>query len=143
MIKTFKSRKDILFTSLVFGVVFIMFSLSIFDFLTSGIKLESTILLIVNIAIAILLFWVLYGTKYELTSNKLKYFCGPLKGTILLSDIKEIAKNKTLWIGYKPATARKGLVIKYKKFDQIYISPASNETFIKEILKFKANIKIM
>ena len=142
MTKTFKSRKDHLFTFIVFSVVLLMFALSVFDLINQGFKFESTILSIINIAISALLFWVFFGTRYELSSKELKYFCGPLKGKILLSDISEITKNKTMWVGYKPATARKGLVIKYKKHNDIYISPDNNETFIKEILKMKANIKI-
>ena len=142
MTKIFKSRKDKLFTFIVFGVVLLMLVLSVFDIITQGFKFESIVLLIINIAISALLLWVFFGTHYELSAKELKYFCGPLKGKILLSDISVITKNKTMWVGYKPATARKGLVIKYKKFDEIYISPDSNETFIKEILKLKANIKI-
>ena len=142
MPKIFKSRKDQLFIWIIIIVVSIMLILSISDIILSGLQLESFILLCINLAVSTLLFWIFFGTKYELDKKEIKYFCGPFKGKILIYDIKEIKKNTTKWVGLKPATARKGLVIKHKKDDEIYISPDSNDAFIKEILKLKANIKI-
>ncbi len=142
MHKLFKSRKDPLFGWIIIIVVSIMLILSISDIILSGLQLESFILLCINLAVSTLLFWIFFGTKYELDKKEIKYFCGPFKGKILISDIKEIKKNTTKWVGLKPATARKGLVIKYKKSNEIYISPDTNDAFIKEILKLKANIKI-
>ena len=84
-----------------------------------------------------------FGTSYSLTSSFLNYKSGPLKGSIPLENIREIIKNKTLWVGLKPATARKGLIIKYNAYDEIYISPQDNEEFIKSILSYKADIKII
>lgn len=138
----FKSRKDQLFIWIIIIVVSMMLTLSISDIILSGLNLESFILLSINLAISVLLFWIFFGTKYEIDKKEIKYFCGPFKGKILISDIKQITKNTTKWLGIKPATARKGLVIKHKKDDEIYISPDSNDAFIKEILKLKANIKI-
>jgi hypothetical protein len=142
MSKIFTSRKDQLFIWIIIIVVSIMLILSISDIILSGLQLESFILLCINLAVSTLLFWIFFGTKYELDKKEIKYFCGPFKGKILISDIKEIKKNTTKWVGLKPATARKGLVIKYKKSNEIYISPDTNDAFIKEILKLKANIKI-
>jgi hypothetical protein len=119
-----------------------MLILSISDLILSGLKLESLVLLSINLAVSTLLFWIFFGTRYELDKKEIKYFCGPFKGKILIADIKQITKNTTKWVGLKPATARKGLVIKYKKYDEIYISPDDNDTFIKDILKLRANIKI-
>ncbi|OAQ38529.1 hypothetical protein A5893_13985 [Pedobacter psychrophilus] len=142
MPKIFKSRKDQLFIWIIIIVVSMMLTLSISDIILSGLKLESFVLISINLGVSILLFWIFFGTSYELDKKELKYFCGPFKGKILIADIKEITKNTTKWVGYKPATARKGIIIKYKKYDDIYISPDSNVAFIKEILKIKANIKI-
>ena len=142
MSKIFTSRKDQLFIWIIIIVVSIMLILSISDIILSGLQLESFILLCINLAVSTLLFWIFFGTRYELDKKEIKYFCGPFKGKILISDIKEIKKNTTKWVGLKPATARKGLVIKYKKSNEIYISPDINDAFIKEILKLKANIKI-
>lgn len=89
-----------------------------------------------------LLFWIYFGTNYELTQTELKYKSGPIRGKIKISEIQEITKGKNLWSGLKPATARSGLIIKYTKYDQLYISPKTNETFIKQILELNSKIKI-
>ena len=59
------------------------------------------------------LFWVYHDTSYKITKKYFKYRSGPIRGKIELSRIKEIIKGKTLWTGLKPATASKGLIIKY------------------------------
>ncbi len=88
------------------------------------------------------LLWMHYGTHYELTESELHYKSGPIRGKIKIAEITEIIKDKTLWSGLKPATARKGLIIKLGKFDEIYISPESNELFVDKILEINTNIKI-
>ncbi len=89
------------------------------------------------------LFWLYFGTNYELTKeNGLIYRSGPFNGKISLERITEIIKGKTLWVGFRPATARKGLIIKYDKFNEIYISPKNNESFIEKILELNKTIKI-
>ena len=80
------------------------------------------------------LLWSYYGTYYKLTQKQIKYNCGPTKGKIEIKEIREIIKGKTLWAGLKSATARKGLIIKYGKFDEIYISPQTNDEFINRLL---------
>lgn len=142
MPKVFKSRKDQIFIWIIIIVVSIMLTLSISHIILGGLKLESVVLLLINLAVSTLLFWIFFGTRYELDKKEIRYFFGPFKGKILIADVKQITKNTTKWVGIKPSTARKGLVIKYKKYDEIYISPDSNDAFIKEILKLKANIKI-
>ena len=100
----------------------------------------------ININILLLvcgfLLWLYYGTYYELTQTHLKYNCGPIKGNIEIKEIREIIKDKTLWVGLKPATARKGLIIKFGKYDEIYISPEKNDEFINHILELNDAIKI-
>ncbi len=51
--------------------------------------------------------------------------------TITITDIRSLNINKTLWTGLKLALARKGIIIKYNKYDEIYISPKDKDTFIK------------
>lgn len=93
--------------------------------------------------VAGLILWLNFGTKYELTQTELKYKSGPIRGKIELKRIKEIVVGKSLWYGLKPATARKGLIIKYDKFEEIYISPKTNDAFVNKILEFNSNIKII
>ena len=89
------------------------------------------------------LLWLYFGTNYELTKeNGLIYKSGPIIGKISVDRITEIIKGKSLWAGLKPATSRKGLIVKYDKYNEVYISPKTNESFIKKILELNGQIKI-
>lgn len=85
---------------------------------------------------------VFFGTHYKLTADKLIYRSGPIRGEIEVDRIKEIVVGKTLWVGIKPATAKNGLIIKYDSFNELYISPITNESFIAEITTLNSSIKI-
>tara|TARA_R110000850_G_scaffold215188_3_gene340952 strand:- start:211 stop:507 length:297 start_codon:yes stop_codon:yes gene_type:complete len=94
------------------------------------------------LAVAGFLIWLGLGTNYELTQTELKYKRGPIRGKIQIDKIHEIIMGKTLWSGLKPATARNGLIIKYEKYNEIYISPKTNDSFVKKILELNGKIKI-
>jgi|TARA_R110000822_G_scaffold217375_1_gene351817 hypothetical protein len=139
----FKSRKDILFQILTFGLSGLFIGISLFQIFSNGkINFEfiwSGILMFIVIGF---LLWLNFGTKYELTQTELKYKSGPISGKIEIIRIKEIIKGKSLWVGLKPATARNGLIIKYDKYEEIYISPKTNDSFVEKILEYNSKIKI-
>ncbi|HET8839525.1 MAG TPA: PH domain-containing protein, partial [Flavobacteriaceae bacterium] len=56
---------------------------------------------------------------------------------------REIIKGETRWCGLKPATAGKGLVVKYNKYDEIYISPKTNDSFVEKLLQLNPKIEII
>jgi len=137
----FKSRKDIffriftlVFCGFFFGIIFVrIFFEGKYEFMWIDILL---------LLVGGLLLWLYFGTEYELTQSELKYKSGPLRGKIALEKISEIIKGKTMWSGIKPATAKNGLIIKYGKYNEIYISPNTNDTFVSKILELKNDIKI-
>ncbi len=139
----FNSNKDLLFSIVILGLNAFFIAISIviiFNAETSGSKYFSVAVIL---AVVGLLFWLYFGTNYKLTkNNQLQYRSGPFVGEIDVDTITEIIKGKTLWVGLKPATAKKGLIIKYDKYNEIYISPKTNETFIQQILKRNKHIKI-
>lgn len=141
--KTFKSRKDALYVSITSGVILLVLILTIFDFEKKNIHTDSFFIFLVNVFVIGLLGWIFFGTHYKLSPEYLKYRCGPFYGKIEISSISQILVNQTLYVGLKPATARNGLIIKYNKYDDIYISPDDNETFVTEILKFNSQIEII
>jgi len=104
-------------------------------------KDEYWVLPLVIIIVGFIL-WFYYGTHYELNKDGFIYRCGPINGKISPDRIKEIVKGKTLWMGFRPATARKGLIVKYDQYGEIYISPKTNEAFITQLLEINGNIKI-
>ena len=139
---TFKSKKDSLFTMTILGLNAFLIGITIYGFITGELEKDDYWTLIPILGVVVLLFWIFFGTNYQLTKNELIYRCGPIKGKIKINRITEITKGKTLWVGLKPATSRKGLIIKYDKYNEIYISPNTNESFITELLKLKSDIKI-
>lgn len=90
----------------------------------------------------ILILWIYFDTSYEIENEDLIYRSGFLRGRIAISDIQEIQKGKTKWSGVKPALARKGLIIKFNRYDEIYIAPESNEELVSDLLKINSGIKI-
>src|SRR5690606_3784778 len=140
---TFTNRIDNFTLSLITVVILICLSTIFFTWWSNtqifGFNLWLTILLLSIIGIII---WTIKDTYYILTEKELKFKSGFLKGSIKTESIKELEVNKTMWVGIKPATAKRGVIVKYNQFDQIYISPRDNEEFVKELLKIKPEIKI-
>ena len=138
----FQSRKDILFSIVNLGSCAILIAACVVAFIKGNIKADEYWVIPILLLVAFVLLWLFFGTHYELTPHKLIYKSGPMKGSISLDRIKEIVVDKTLWVGFRPATARKGLIIKYDTFNEIYITPKNKETFIKKLLESKSDIKI-
>ena len=139
----FNSRKGLLFQLVTFGVCIIL-CIVVFMRITSDTPLFSAFLLgdIIGVLVVVYLLWVYFDTSYELTETSLKYKSGLIKGSISTKSIQEVIKGKSLWSGIKPATARKGLIIKYKGYQEIYISPETNDSFVKKLLEFNKDVEI-
>jgi hypothetical protein len=138
----FSSRKSVLFTILIFGTAVFLIGFSVFGLAFNRIGKTDSWMVIPFLIIAALLLWIYFGTYYQVTETELIYRSGPLRGKIPLNEIREIVKGKTLYAGIKPATAGKGLIIKFGKYDEIYISPDSNDSFILEIGKRNREIVV-
>ncbi|RNL88526.1 hypothetical protein ED312_08750 [Sinomicrobium pectinilyticum] len=138
----FKSKKDKLFHFLILGSNAFLVGITVFVLITGEAEKHEYWELVLILGVVGLLFWMYFGTNYELSKDGLMYRCGPLKGKIGIDRIREIVKGKTLWVGFKPATSRNGLIVKYDKYNKIYISPETNESFIEKILELNSDIKI-
>lgn len=139
----FKSRKDTFFKLFIIIIISLLLTLTFVEIYFTGldrpISIFTTFLML---SFAGLLLWSFFNTEYELTETQLRYRSGPIHGEIKIEEIKEIIKGKTLWSGLKPATAKNGLIIKYQKYEEIYISPKTNDSFVTRILELNENIKI-
>lgn len=139
----FESKKDILFSVIMLGISAFLIGVMIFDIINGKMETYGYWPLILVLCVVGLLLWLYYGTNYKLSKKDgLIYRSGPFNGKIRIDRITEIIKGKTLWIGFRPATARKGLIIKYDKYNELYITPKTNESFIKEILELNSGIII-
>jgi len=47
-----------------------------------------------------------------------------------------------MWSGIKPALARNGLIIKYAKYEEIYLAPENNDEMVADLLKINSEIKV-
>ncbi|RXF70128.1 PH domain-containing protein [Arcticibacter tournemirensis] len=137
----FKSDTDILFDVFILGPVLIL--LIPLSEIVKNIDDKSAILtLVIILAVISLLLWVRFGTYYVIKESRMLYRSGPIRGSIDIQSVHSLTKNKTLWLGTKPALARKGIILKYNKYDDIYISPKNKDQFIAELLKRNNNIQV-
>ncbi|PWJ57086.1 PH (Pleckstrin Homology) domain-containing protein [Dyadobacter jejuensis] len=103
---------------------------------------EKPFILLPLLSPLILIFWIYFDTYYKIENNKLIYRSGFLRGKIEILNIKEILKGETKWSGIKPALARNGLIIKFNKYDEVYVAPENNDELISDLIKLNSEIKI-
>lgn len=138
----FESKKDILFNLVMIGTLGLLIWIMAMV-LTNGLSGETKyVALFFTLCLTGLVLWVYFGTSYSITQHTLSYRSGPIRGKIEIEKIKEIIKGKTLWVGLKPATSSNGLIIKYGSYDEIYISPKTNDLFIEKLLEHNSHIKV-
>lgn len=139
----FKSKKDTLFSLIIFGTIALFIGISISEISFHEMETGDFILLTTFSCVTAFLLWIYLGTWYSLSKEEgLKYRSGPLYGKINIHRITHIQKGKSLWIGYRPATARNGLIIRYDAYNEIYISPESNDAFIDYLLTLNPEISV-
>lgn len=107
-------------------ISFIIFPLIVF-FLDIDTFMDKPFILLLLFSPLILILWIYFDTFYKIENNVLIYRSGFLRGKIEITHIKEIQKGKTMWSGVKPALASNGLIIKFNKYDEIYIAPENND----------------
>ena len=138
----FKSRKDILFNTVVLGSNAILVGIAISIILNGKMVLYKYGISILIIGVVAFWLWTFFGTEYELTETEFIFKSGPFIRKIQIDRIKEIVTERTIWIGNWPATARNGLIIKYDNYNLINISPETNEKFTSKILELNKEIKL-
>lgn len=140
--KIFKSRQDHLINAITIVPLMFVFIMMFIELMNDEATLVQlmTVIGLPTVLTAILL---LPRPKYSIDNSYFYYKAGLINGKIAIENIRKIEVGKTLWVGFKPATARKGLIVHYNKYDEIYISPDSNENFINELLQYNPNIHLI
>lgn len=92
--------------------------------------------------IAIMLLWMWFRTFYEIDGHNIWYRSGPVYGKIKIAEINSIVVGKEMYSGLRPALGAKGCIIKYRKFDEIYMSPREQDQFVKELVALNPGIKV-
>lgn len=91
-----------------------------------------------------LLIWSYKDTHYEIKGDALRYKSGPIKGQIPIAAIRKVEVGVTQWTGMKKmGLARRGLIITYHTYDDLYITPPSNEEFVAALLKLNPQIQVV
>ncbi len=137
----FSSRRDLVVCMAIYGAIAVMLA-PLYPLVKNETGPGTIGIIIFCLAISGLLLWILFGTRYEIDNTHILYRSGPIKGRIEIEKIHTVIDGKNLYVGFRPATALKGIIIKYGKYDEIYFSPETNEAFIKELLKIKPEIQI-
>jgi len=87
--------------------------------------------------------WAWFGTNYIIEDNKLMYRSALLRGSVKIDTIFENVKNKHQYSGIKAVLSTKGLLIKYNKWDDVYVSPEDAEGFIAKLKAINPNIDVV
>lgn len=138
----FQSRKDAFFIIVTFSIIALLIWV-LSKIIPGDLGWIDLSLAVIILLLVVFIVWMYFDTSYILNEKELSYKSGPLRGKIEINLITEVVKDKTLWVGLKPATARNGLIIRYKKYNEIYISPKTNDLFIAKLLEFNSEVNIV
>ncbi|HLW20479.1 MAG TPA: PH domain-containing protein [Cyclobacteriaceae bacterium] len=105
---------------------------------------EKPYLLIPFFCIVALGLWVYFDTSYRVKEGKLIYKVAFFSGKININDIREILIGSSIWgwAGIKPALSSDGIIIKYNRFDDVFIAPENKEELIADLLELNGTIKL-
>lgn len=141
---TFKSNFSKIH-KIVFGFAFAILVGTCFTILSTKDLISKYIVLFINLSTIGILLWSMLDTKYKIVKEKLHCKSGPFRKTISISNINKVSHHKGLIIPvtFKPALSDKGLIIQYNKYDDIYISPKQEFSFLETLVNTNPNIKII
>jgi len=74
-------------------------------------------------------------TDYTFAPDELKCRSWIFKKNIRYNEIIKIEPGTAFYAGWKLATARNGIIITYKGYNDVYISPERQEEFISLLLE--------
>ncbi|RZK41758.1 MAG: hypothetical protein EOO61_05805 [Hymenobacter sp.] len=134
----FKSEKSLRIALVLYGAVLLLgyCSWDLFHHTQTAWKALSPLLP------AFLLLWIWLDTGYEIKNACLYYRSGPVSGSIDVARIHTVTSNdKRFYLGVlKPALSVQGCIIQYNRYDQIYLSPEDQLSFLTELTRINPGI---
>jgi hypothetical protein len=96
----------------------------------------------IHILLILFLVWTYKTTFYKIENSDLHWNSGPFYGKIDITKINKIEYHKGIYVPtiWKPALSHIGLIIRYNKYDDIYISPEKQQEFIATLQNLNPNI---
>lgn len=137
--KIYKANRKGFIRYLLIG--FFLLPLFIF-YLDKSTFIEKPFILLPLLSPLALIAWVYFDTVYKIEGANLIYQSAFLRSKIAILDIKEVHKGKAMWSGVKPTIAKNGLIIKYNKYDEIYLTPENNDEMVADLLKIIPKLKL-
>ncbi|MGV6944661.1 PH domain-containing protein [Sphingobacterium kyonggiense] len=98
---------------------------------------------IISALLISMLLIIMYTTSYKIDGEILRYRSFFLFGKVSISDIRQLEVGKTMYVGIKPATAKHGIIVRYNRYDEIYISPENNQEVVQALLEINPNIEVV
>lgn len=131
-------------TKLTFLGILILLTFPLFFIVRSNDFATTILFLIINIAVLLLIVWIVLRTDYTILNEELKCQSGPFKKTIPILEITSIEHHKGILVPTlcKLSLSHEGFVINYNSFDSVYISPANQQQFLIELTSINPNIQI-
>ena len=88
--------------------------------------------------------WVWLDTYYTIKDDQLFYKNAFISGSVPISMIHEIEKHNkgVVMCSAKASLALTGLIIKYNRWDDLFISPQNQDQFIADLQKINPEIKV-
>ncbi|MBD3628559.1 PH domain-containing protein [Cyclobacterium sp.] len=138
--KTYKAKKGHLMQGILLVLLVLPLAYGLFDTKPMKEKLRRIIPLT---APALFIIWPYLDTRYWIRGHSFYYKSGYIKGEIDIAGITTILKGKTRWVGVKPALATGGLIVKYNRYDDVYIAPEDSESLIADLLTINPAIQVI
>ncbi|WP_209329176.1 PH domain-containing protein [Lunatimonas salinarum] len=88
------------------------------------------------------LLYHLFNTKYWIQGPSFFYRSGFMKGEVDVDSIKSIDVGTTRWVGERAALATRGILIKYNRYDDVFVAPMDPEELIHDLLTLNPGIQV-
>ena len=134
MLKKYEAKKDIGFGILLWLGPLICWILFLLH--------PNTFFLLFALMMTLFFLWIWAGTYYQIDEEHFMYKSGPLKKRIPINKIVNIKKNVRSFYGMRPALTFKYIQIRYNVYDDVFIAPKDEETFIADLMNINPNITI-
>ena len=132
-VKTFATSRNIYVTATLWSVIAMIIIVAFVAPQEDGNYFSFLII----IPILVALIWSLLDTRYIFHAEFFEYRSGPIRGKIKYGRIRRVQVDDSFFKSttLKPGLGRKGLLIYFDKFEEIFVSPADREAFIAELRK--------
>ncbi len=92
----------------------------------------------------ILFLWIWLDTYYIIKDDQLFYKNAFIRGAVPINSIREIERHNKgiVMVTTKASTALTGLIIKFNRWDDLFVSPQNQDGFIAELQKINPEIKV-